>query len=92
LVKLAIIPLLRLRFHFFLARISVGDSGHGDYEDLADELAAGFYADPLERGVLVCSSAIGASVSANKYPGVYAAPCHDVYSALMASRTTATFW
>jgi RpiB/LacA/LacB family sugar-phosphate isomerase len=61
--------------------ISLGDYGHGDYEDLADELAAGLYADRLERGVLVCASAIGASVSANKHPGVRAALCHDVYSA-----------
>lgn len=61
--------------------VSAGDSGHGNYEDLANELATDLYADRLERAVLVCSSAIGASVSANKRPGVRAALCHDVYSA-----------
>lgn len=61
--------------------VSAGDSGHRDYAGLAEELAAGLYTDRFERGVLVCSSAIGASVAANKHPGVRAALCHDVYSA-----------
>ena len=34
-----------------------------------------------ERGVLVCGSGVGASVAANKIPGVRAAVCHDTYSA-----------
>ena len=34
-----------------------------------------------ERGVLVCGSGVGASVAANKLPGIRAAVCHDVYSA-----------
>jgi ribose 5-phosphate isomerase B len=31
--------------------------------------------------VLVCGSGVGASVAANKVPGIRAAICHDVYSA-----------
>ena len=34
-----------------------------------------------DRGVLVCGSGVGASVVANKVPGVRAATCHDSYSA-----------
>ena len=34
-----------------------------------------------ERGVLVCGSGVGASVAANKIPGIRAAICHDTYSA-----------
>jgi ribose 5-phosphate isomerase B len=34
-----------------------------------------------ERGVLVCGSGVGASVAANKVPGVRAGLCHDTYSA-----------
>jgi RpiB/LacA/LacB family sugar-phosphate isomerase len=34
-----------------------------------------------ERGVLICGSGVGASVAANKLPGVRAAVCHDAYSA-----------
>src|SRR5439155_2692115 len=34
-----------------------------------------------ERGILVCGSGVGASVAANKIPGVRAGLCHDHYSA-----------
>ena len=34
-----------------------------------------------ERGVLICGSGVGASVSANKVPGIRAGLCHDTYSA-----------
>ena len=34
-----------------------------------------------ERGLLICGSGVGASVAANKLPGVRAAVCHDTYSA-----------
>jgi RpiB/LacA/LacB family sugar-phosphate isomerase len=35
----------------------------------------------VERGVLVCGSGLGASIAANKLPGVRAGLCHDTYSA-----------
>ena len=34
-----------------------------------------------ERGLLLCGSGVGASVAANKVPGVRAAVCHDSFSA-----------
>jgi RpiB/LacA/LacB family sugar-phosphate isomerase/HAD superfamily hydrolase (TIGR01509 family) len=34
-----------------------------------------------ERGVLICGSGVGASVAANKMPGIRAGLCHDTYSA-----------
>ena len=34
-----------------------------------------------ERGVLICGSGVGASVAANKIPGIRAGMCHDTYSA-----------
>ena len=61
--------------------VSTGTFGQSDCHDLADHLASAIYAGRFDRGVLVCSSAIGASVSANKHPGVRAALCHDLYSA-----------
>ena len=33
------------------------------------------------RGILICGSGVGASVAANKIPGVRAGLCHDTYSA-----------
>ena len=52
-----------------------------DYPDLARKLGDAVLAGEAERGVLVCGSGVGASVAANKLPGIRAAICHDVYSA-----------
>jgi ribose 5-phosphate isomerase B len=38
-------------------------------------------ADTVERGVAVCGSGVGASICANKIPGVRAALIHDHFSA-----------
>ena len=52
-----------------------------DYPDKARELAAAIRSGEAERGILVCGSGVGASVAANKIPGIRAAVCHDTYSA-----------
>jgi len=52
-----------------------------DYPDKARELAVAIRSGDAERGILVCGSGVGASVAANKIPGIRAAICHDTYSA-----------
>src|SRR5512134_3421910 len=52
-----------------------------DYPDFAEAVARAITDGRAERGVLVCGSGVGASVAANKIPGIRAAVCHDVYSA-----------
>jgi ribose 5-phosphate isomerase B len=52
-----------------------------DYPDYAEKLGNAIQAGEVERGVLICGSGIGASIAANKLHGVYAAICHDTYSA-----------
>jgi ribose 5-phosphate isomerase B len=52
-----------------------------DYPDKAREIGECVLAGDADRGVLVCGSGVGASVAANKLPGIRAAVCHDVYSA-----------
>jgi ribose 5-phosphate isomerase B len=42
--------------------VSTGAFSERDCHDLADRLASGIYTGRFERGVLVCASAIGASV------------------------------
>lgn len=37
----------------------------------------------IERGILICSTGIGMSIIANKYPGVRAAQCRTTYDARM---------
>ena len=52
-----------------------------DYPDFADATARAVVSGRAERGILICGSGVGASVAANKVPGVRASICHDVYSA-----------
>jgi len=52
-----------------------------DYPDYAEKLGEAIQTGKAERGVLVCGSGVGASIAANKMKGVYAAVCHDIYSA-----------
>ena len=52
-----------------------------DYPDFADRLGSAIRDGAADRGILICGSGVGASVAANKIPGVRAAVCHDTYSA-----------
>ena len=52
-----------------------------DYPDYAEKVGRAVLSGETERGVLVCGSGVGASVAANKLPGIRAGLCHDVYSA-----------
>jgi RpiB/LacA/LacB family sugar-phosphate isomerase len=52
-----------------------------DYPDFAAAVGGAVQAGRAERGILVCGSGVGASVAANKLPGVRAGLCHDTYSA-----------
>jgi len=55
-----------------------------DYPDYAAAVAAAVSRGDVERGVLVCGSAVGVCITANKFPGVRAGVCHDTYSAHQA--------
>ena len=52
-----------------------------DYPDFAEAVGLAVRNGKAERGILVCGSGVGASVAANKIPGVRAGLCHDHYSA-----------
>jgi RpiB/LacA/LacB family sugar-phosphate isomerase len=52
-----------------------------DYPDYAEALSKTLLDGLAERGVLICGSGVGASVAANKLPGIRAGLCHDTYSA-----------
>ena len=57
--------------------LSPGD----DYPDFVIPLAQAVASGQVERGVAVCGSGVGASVCANKIPGVRAGLIQDHYSA-----------
>jgi RpiB/LacA/LacB family sugar-phosphate isomerase len=52
-----------------------------DYPDFAEAVGRAVLDGAAERGVLICGSGVGASVAANKIPGIRAGLCHDSYSA-----------
>jgi RpiB/LacA/LacB family sugar-phosphate isomerase len=52
-----------------------------DYPDYAEAVGLAVREGRARRGILVCGSGVGASVAANKIPGVRAGLCHDHYSA-----------
>jgi RpiB/LacA/LacB family sugar-phosphate isomerase len=52
-----------------------------DYPDYAEAVALAVREGKAERGIMICGSGVGASVAANKIPGVRAGLCHDHYSA-----------
>ena len=52
-----------------------------DYPDYAYAVARAVASCKAERGILVCGSGVGASIAANKVPGIRACLCHDTYSA-----------
>ena len=51
-----------------------------DYPDIALPVARAVRSASAERGIIVCGSGVGASVIANKVPGVRAGLCHYTYS------------
>jgi len=58
-------------------RLDEGD----DYPDFVVPLGEALVAGKVDRGVAICGSGVGASVCANKIPGVRAALIHDHFSA-----------
>jgi ribose 5-phosphate isomerase B len=64
-------------------RLEPGD----DYPDFVTPLARAVASGTVERGIAVCGSGVGASICANKVPGVRAALINDHFSARQGSRT-----
>jgi len=55
-----------------------------DYPDFAELVARAVARDEAERGIVICGTGIGVSMSANKVRGIRAALCTDCYMARMA--------
>jgi ribose 5-phosphate isomerase B len=74
-------------------RVYLGELGHQaqdvgthgtepvDYPVFAEAVSRAVREGAAERGIIICGSGVGASVAANKMPGIRAGTCHDTYSA-----------
>ena len=52
-----------------------------DYPDFAVKVGKAIQEKEVEKGILICGSGVGVCITANKMKGIYAAICHDIYSA-----------
>ncbi len=57
-----------------------------DYPDFALKVAQAVASGVFEKGILMCGTGIGISISANKVKGIRAALCHDHLTASLAAR------
>jgi ribose 5-phosphate isomerase B len=62
------------------------DEDSVDYPDFGILVASRVSSRRFERGILICGTGIGMSIVANKFPGVRAALCGDLFSAAMSRR------
>jgi ribose 5-phosphate isomerase B len=79
-LKVAMGDLLRSLGHEVLD-VGAFNENPSDYPDFAEAVGRAVLDGKAERGVLICGSGVGASVAANKLPGIRAGMCHDTYSA-----------
>src|SRR6266508_1205501 len=52
-----------------------------DYSDYAEAIGRALRENRAERGILLCGSGVGASMAANRIPGIRAGLGHDTYAA-----------
>ncbi len=57
-----------------------------DYPDFARKVALAVTAGQADRGVLICGTGIGMSITANKFRGIRCALCTDTYAVRMTRR------
>ena len=64
--------------------IGVFNRESSDYPKIAHQLAQAVSRGEYRRGILICGSGLGMSMVANRYNGIRAALCHNLYAARMS--------
>jgi len=57
-----------------------------DYPIYANKVTQKIITDEFEKGILICGSGIGMSISANKVHGIRAVVCSEPYSAVLSRK------
>ena len=55
-----------------------------DYPLYAQKTIQAVQVHPDSRGILICGTGLGMSIMANRYPGIRAALCYNIYAAMMS--------
>ncbi len=55
-----------------------------DYPDFGERVSEAVSSGELDRGVLICGTGIGMSIVANKFPGIRASLCNELFTARMS--------
>jgi len=55
-----------------------------DYPDFGEMVSREVSRGELQRGILICGTGIGMSIVANKFPGIRASLCNDLFTAKMS--------
>ncbi len=81
----------KIRTHLSSRGFAVEDAGtfsdaSVNYVDYGKKVAAAVSGGRFAKGILICGSGIGMSMVANRFPGVRAALCSDLFSAIMSRR------
>ena len=84
-LKVQVIQLLEKEGHNVLD-LGTHNTDPVDYPDYAEAVAEALVNGETQLGILLCGSGVGASIAANKVPGIRAALCHDVFSARRVAR------
>ena len=79
-LKEQVIDLLKQEGHSILD-LGTDSADPVDYPDYAEAVGEAVIKGDAQLGILLCGSGVGASIAANKIPGIRAALCHDVFSA-----------
>jgi len=84
-IRTRIIDLLR-RLGHEVEDIGTSSDEAVDYPDIAAQAARKVSHGEADRAILICGTGLGMCITANKFPGVRAAPCHDELSADVSRR------
>jgi ribose 5-phosphate isomerase B len=55
-----------------------------DYPDIGEKVSEAVSSGKIDRGILICGTGIGMSIVANKFSGVRASLCNELFTAKMS--------
>jgi ribose 5-phosphate isomerase B len=78
--------ILSILDNLHIGHIDYGTNGTEsvDYPDFGEKVSEAVSSGKIEKGILICGTGIGMSIVANKFPGVRASLCNELFTAKMS--------